>query len=54
MSGITSPDGDTLKEMRGMLRTTNEYLYSIKNSNSSILALLGQKLQSIDNKLSRL
>lgn len=54
MDGITSPDGSTIKEVRGMLRTTNEYLYDIKSSNRNIYDLLVQRMQSIDNKLSKL
>lgn len=54
MSGITSPNGDTVKEIRSMLRTTNEHLYAIKTATEGIRQEFMPRLQSIDNKLSRL
>lgn len=54
MGGITSPNGDTVKEIRSMLRTTNEHLYAIKTATEGIRAEFMPRLQSIDNKLSRL
>ena len=54
MSGITSPNGDTVKEIRSMLRTTNEHLYAIKSATEGIRQEFMPRLQSIDNKLSRL
>ena len=54
MSGITSPNGDTVKEIRSMLRTTNEHLYAIKLATEGIRQEFMPKLQSIDNKLSKL
>lgn len=54
MSGITSPNGDTVKEIRSMLRTTNEHLYAIKTATEGIRAEFMPRLQSIDNKLSKL
>ena len=54
MSGITSPNGDTVKEIRSMLRTTNEHLYAIKSATEGIRMEFMPRLQSIDNKLSKL
>ena len=54
MSGITSPNGDTVKEIRSMLHTTNEHLYAIKTATEGIRAEFMPRLQSIDNKLSKL
>jgi len=54
MGGITSPNGDTVKEIRSMLRTTNEHLYAIKTATEGIRAEFMPRLQSIDNKLSKL
>lgn len=54
MSGITSPNGDTVKEIRSMLRTTNEHLYAIKTATEGIRVEFMPRLQSIDNKLSKL
>ena len=54
MSGITSPNGETVKEIRSMLRTTNEHLYAIKTATEGIRAEFMPRLQSIDNKLSKL
>lgn len=54
MSGITSPNGDTVREIRSMLRTTNEHLYAIKIATEGIRQEFMPRLQSIDNKLSRL
>ena len=54
MSGITSPNGDTVKEIRSMLRTTNEHLYAIKLATEGIRSEFMPRLQSIDNKLSKL
>ena len=51
MTGITSPNGDTVKEIRTMLNTTNEYLLDIKRSNRSILSLFGEKLDTIISRL---
>ena len=51
MTGITSPNGDTVKEIRTMLNTTNEYLLDIKRSNRSILNLFGEKLDTIITRL---
>ena len=54
MSGITSPNGDTVKEIRAMLNTTNEYLLDIKRSNRQILEQFGIKLDAIKERLSRI
>ena len=54
MSGITTPNGDTVMEIRSMLRTTNEHLYAIKTATEGIRAEFMPRLQSIDNKLSKL
>ena len=54
MSGITSPNGDTVREIRSTLNTTNEYLLDIKRSNKDILNQFGEKLDNIINKLSDL
>ena len=54
MSGITSPSGDTVKEIRSMLHTTNEHLYAIKIAAEGIRVECLQRLQSIDNKLTKL
>lgn len=54
MSGITSPNGDTVKEIRSMLHTTNEHLYAIKIAAEGIRVECLQRLQSIDNKLTKL
>lgn len=51
MNGITSPDGDTVKEIRMMLGTTNEYLLDLKRSNRAILSVFGEKLDTIISKL---
>ena len=51
MTGITSPNGDTVKEIRTMLNTTNEYLLDIKRSNRSILNLFADKLDTIITRL---
>lgn len=53
-SGITSPNGDTVREIRSILRTTNEHLYAIKLATEGIRIEFMPRLQSIDNKLSRL
>lgn len=54
MCGITSPNGDTVKEIRSMLHTTNEHLYAIKIAAEGIRVECLQRLQSIDNKLTKL
>lgn len=51
MTGITTPSGDTVKEIRTMLNTSNEYLLDIKRSNRSILNLFGEKLDTIISRL---
>lgn len=51
MTGITSPNGDTVKEIRTMLNTTNEYLLDIKRSNRSILNQFGERLDTIISRL---
>lgn len=51
MTGITSPNGDTVKEIRTMLNTTNEYLLDIKRSNRSILNQFGERLDTIITRL---
>ena len=55
MEGLTSSDGgETVKEIRTLLGTTNEYLLDIKRSNRSMLEQFGVKLDNITNKLQRL
>lgn len=54
MGGIASPNGNTVMEIRSMLRTTNEHLYAVKIATEGIRAEFLPRLQSIDNKLSKL
>ena len=54
MGGITSPNGDTVKEIRGMLHTTNEHLYAIRLAAEGMRVETMARLQSIDNKLNKL
>lgn len=55
MAGITSTDGgETAREIRTLLGTTNEYLLDIKRSNRAMLEQFGVKLDNITNKLQRL
>lgn len=54
MSGITSPDGDTVREIRSMLGTTNEYLLDLKRSNRAILTQFGERLDTIVSRLKTL
>ena len=51
MTGITTPGGDTVKEIRTLLNTSNEYLLDIKRSNRTILNLFGEKLDTIISRL---
>lgn len=53
MSGITSPNGDTVREIRNMLSVSNEYLLDIKRSNREILKKFGAKLDNIVGRLDR-
>lgn len=55
MAGITSTDGgETAREIRTLLGTTNEYLLDIKRSNRAMLEQFGVKLDNITQKLQRL
>lgn len=54
MRGITTPGGDTVKEIRSLLNTTNEYLLDIKRSNRAILEQFGMKIDNIIGKLTKL
>ena len=54
MTGITSPGGDTVKEIRSLLNTSNEYLLDIKRTNRAILDRFGVKIDTIISKLTRL
>ena len=54
LTGITSPGGDTVKEIRSLLNTTNEYLLDIKRTNRSILEQFGMKIDNIIGKLTKL
>lgn len=54
MTGITSPGGETVKEISSRMRTANEYLLSIRDSNKAILDTMSRKLDVINANLSRL
>ena len=55
MGGLTSVSGgDTVKEIRSLLNTTNEYLLDIKRSNRSILEQFGMKIDNIVNQLRKI
>ena len=54
LTGITSPGGDTVKEIRSLLNTTNEYLLDIKRTNRAILEQFGMKIDNIISKLTKL
>ena len=54
MAGITSPQNDYGSQIFMRLGTTNEYLLDIKKSNKDIFESFGMKLDSINQKLSRL
>ena len=54
MNGITSPGGETVKEISSRMRTANEYLLSIRDSNKAILDTMSRKLDVINANLSRL
>ena len=54
MTGITSPGGDTVKEIRSLLNTSNEYLLDIKRTNRAILEQFGMKIDNIISKLTKL
>lgn len=54
LTGITSPGGDTVKEIRSLLNTSNEYLLDIKRTNRAILEQFGMKIDNIIGKLTKL
>lgn len=54
MGGITSPDNAFAEQMRNAMMLSNEYLLDIKRSNREILDRFGTRLDSINQKLSRL
>ena len=54
LTGITTPGGDTVKEIRSLLNTTNEYLLDIKRSNRAILEQFGLKIDNIISKLTKI
>lgn len=54
LGSLNLPDGDTVKEIRGLIKIGNGYLCEIRDSNASILQRFGEKLDSIDGKLARL
>ena len=54
MSGITTPGSDTMKEIRAMLNTTNEYLLAIKKATENIYNQFGAKLDMMNSKLTGL
>ena len=54
MTGITSPGGDTVKEIRSLLNTSNEYLLDIKRTNRAFLEQFGMKIDNIISKLTKL
>lgn len=54
MSGITTPGSDTVKEIRAMLNTTNEYLLAIKKATENIYNQFGAKLDMMNSKLTGL
>lgn len=54
MTGITTPNNDTVKAIRTMLATTNEYLLDIKRSNRLILEQFGITLEAIKEQLSKI
>ncbi|MBQ4393291.1 MAG: tape measure protein [Prevotella sp.] len=54
MTGITTPGGETVREIRSLLNTTNEYLLDIKRSNRAMLDQFGSKIDNIIGKLTRL
>ncbi len=53
MSGISNPNGNTVREIRMMMNTTNEYLLDIRRSNRQILEQFGLRLDSINDRLAR-
>ena len=54
MCELTSKDAGIVKEINARMRTANEYLLSIKNSNEEILSVFSNYLNSISNTLKRL
>lgn len=55
MRGITSSNGgETVKEIRSLLNTTNEYLLDIKRSNRAMLEQFGSQIDNIISKLTRI
>ena len=51
LSALNLPDGDTVREMRGLIIIGNSYLFDIRESNAQILRQFGDRLESIDNRL---
>ena len=54
MNELTSPDGDVVREINSRMRTANEYLLDIRNSNREILSVIITRLSSIEGQLTRL
>lgn len=54
MSGITTPGSDTVKEIRTMLNTTNEYLLAIKKAAEGMYKDFGLKLDTLNSKITEL
>ncbi|MGX8695471.1 MAG: hypothetical protein ACSW8D_03715, partial [Prevotella sp.] len=54
MSGITTPGSDTMKEIRSMLNTSNEYLLAIKKAADGMYKDFGQKLDTLNSRITEL
>lgn len=54
MSGITTPGSDTVKEIRTMLNTTNEYLLAIKKAAEGMYKDFGLKLDTLNSRITEL
>ena len=54
LGGVTSPDSNVVKEINARMRTANEYLLAIRNSNQEILTTFTEHLNDIRSTLKRL
>ncbi len=54
LANLNIPDGDTVREIRGLIIIGNSYLYDIKTSNEQMLRQFGERLESIDSKIGQI
>ena len=54
LGGVTSPDSNLVKEINARMRTANEYLLAIRNSNQEMLSTFSEYLNDIRSTLKRL